>query len=89
MFDALIREHDGDRHLLVEVKTDSAQPTCRLAVGQLLDYRRQLSDRAQTDLGVLFPKKPSARAKALLEDVGVKSLWFTTGMKAVKGFKAP
>jgi hypothetical protein len=89
MFDALIRQHDGDRHLLVEVKTDSEQPTCRLAVGQLLDYRRQLKDRARTDLGVLFPEKPSSRAKALLEDVGVKSLWFTGGMKAVKGLGAP
>ncbi len=89
MFDARVRAHDGDRHLLVEVKTDSEQPTCRLAVGQLFDYRRQLSDRGRTDLGVLFPKKPSAEAKALLEDVGVKALWFTTGMKAVRGFKSP
>lgn len=32
--------------------------------------------------------KPGVRARALLNDVGVRSLWFTTGMKAVKGLGA-
>ncbi|MBK9259810.1 MAG: hypothetical protein IPM54_08220 [Polyangiaceae bacterium] len=85
MFDALIHEYDGDRHLLVEVKTDSEQPTCRLAVGQLFDYRRQIEDRARTDLAVLFPVKPGARAKAFFEDVGVRLLWFNKDMTAVTG----
>lgn len=89
MFDALIREYNGNRHLLIEVKADSKQPTCRLAIGQLLDYRRQLKDRARIDLGVLFPNRPSARAAALLKDVGAQSLWFTPGMKAVKGIATP
>lgn len=47
MYDALITGYSDERHLLVEVKTDSEQPTCRLAVGQLLDYRSQLPDRAR------------------------------------------
>lgn len=88
MFDALIREHDGYRDLLVELKTDSAQPMCRLAVGQLLDYRRQLKDRAGADLAVLFPKKPRPGAKAFLDDVGVRSLWFNERMTTVKGLRS-
>jgi hypothetical protein len=87
MFDALIRDFDGNRNLLVEVKPDSEQATCRLAVGQLLDYRRQLPDRARTDLAVLFPQQPSAKAKAFLDDVAVRPLWFDEEMKVVKGLE--
>jgi len=62
---------------------------CASRSGSSSNHRRRLTDRARTDLGVLFPEQPTVRAKALLEDVGVKSLWFTTGMKAVKGIGAP
>lgn len=85
MFDALILEHGGDRHLLVEVKTDCEQATCRLAIGQLLDYRRQLDNRARIDLAVLFPGKPSPNAKAFLDDVGVRPMYFNDARTVVKG----
>jgi hypothetical protein len=85
MFDALIHEYDDERHLLIEVKTDSEQPTCRLGVGQLFDYRRQRDDRARIDLAVLFPGKPARRTTAFLDYVGVRTLWFARRMKAVTG----
>jgi hypothetical protein len=86
-FDALIRNYRQERHLLIEVKPDSKQPSCRLAVGQLLDYRRQVPDRARVDLAVLFPQKPNVVATAFLNDVGVDVLWFTHDMKTLNGFR--
>jgi hypothetical protein len=86
LFDALVREYQGtERHLLIEVKTDHEPPMCRMAVGQLFDYRRLHVDRATIDLGVLFPARPSKEALAFLAYVGVKALWFDDGMRNVTG----
>ncbi len=86
LFDALVREYDGrERHLLVEVKSDGSPASCRLAVGQLLDYRRQLPDRAAIDLAVLLPEKPPKNVLAFLGFVGVKVGWFNKKMSAVEG----
>ncbi len=86
LFDALIREYQGaDRHLLVELKTDDSMPTCRLAVGQLLDYRRHRPDRAAVDLAVLFPAAPSQIARDFLGYVGVRVLWFDKRMSTIRG----
>lgn len=86
LYDALLRSYSGtERHLLIEVKTDDAPPMCRMAVGQLLDYRRQLSDRAAIDLAVLFPAKPSAAARTFLNYVGVSALWLDDEMRRVLG----
>jgi hypothetical protein len=86
LFDALVREYAGtERHLLIEVKTDDAPPMCRMAVGQLFDYRRRLGDRAAVDLAVLFPAKPSKDALAFLGYVGAKALWFDETMSKVNG----
>lgn len=86
LFDALVRAYaKTERHLLIEVKTDDSPPMCRMAVGQLLDYRRSLGDRAALDLAVLFPKKPSKDALNFLGYVGVKALWFDDGMTTIGG----
>ena len=86
LFDALVRGYaQSERHLLVEVKTDDSPPMCRMAVGQLLDYRRRLGDRAAIDLAVLFPRKPSKDALDYLGYVGVKPCWFDAGMRTVNG----
>jgi hypothetical protein len=86
LYDALIRAYRGsERHLLVEVKTDDAQPLCRMAVGQLHDYRRQLGDRAAIDLGVLLPGKPTKDALSFFEYVGVQVMWFNPNMTKVAG----
>jgi hypothetical protein len=86
LFDAVIRGYAGtERHLLVEVKTDDSPQMCRMAVGQLLDYRRHQHDRAKIDLAVLFPRRPSATAVAFLRDVGISALWFDASKRVVKG----
>lgn len=86
LFDALIHDYQGSgRHLLIELKTDDSMLTCRLAVGQLLDYRRMHRERAAMDLAVLFPELPSQTARDFLGYVGVKVLWFDEPMRAILG----
>jgi len=76
LFDALIlRYRPGNRQLLVEVKTESGPPYCRMAVGQLLDYRWRLPDPEVVDLAVLLPEKPADDMRSYLEHVGVLTLW--------------
>ena len=86
MFDALIREYAGtERDLLVEVKAGWDRATCRLAAGQLQDYRRLLSNRAATDLAVLFTSRPSRHAFDLFGDLGIRVAWFSVDRKKVLG----
>jgi hypothetical protein len=86
LFDALVFEYDGgERHLLIEAKSDASSASCRLAVGQLLDYRRQLRDRAAVDVAVLLSQKPNNHVRAFLGFVGVKVLWFNAAMSAIEG----
>lgn len=86
LFDALIRAYQGaERHLLVEVKTETSPPFCRMAVGQLLDYRRQLPDAPAIDLAVLLPEKPPNEAADFFGYVGVSILWLTRDMSNIEG----
>jgi hypothetical protein len=86
LFDALLRDYDGaKRHLLIELKTDASPAMCRLAVGQLLDYRRRLRERAAMDLAVLLPHRPSKDALAFFGYVGVRALWFNASMSRIDG----
>ena len=81
-FDVLIPDYKhSERDLLIEVKGDNARPSLRLAVGQLLDYRRKLSNRLKTDLCVLLPFKPSQDSIDYLHDVGIKVWWFKDNLK--------
>lgn len=86
LFDALIREYDDrKRHLLVEVKTDDSPPLCRLAVGQLHDYRRKLPGAAAIDLAVLLPSKPQKDMLDFLGYVGVRALWLDQSATHIEG----
>lgn len=78
-FDVLVKNYTAsNRDLLVELKSDCEVSTCRLAVGQLLDYRRDPRLRtALTDLAVLFPAKPTGGVLDYLGSVGVKPMWFS------------
>lgn len=76
-FDALVKNYDGEyRDLLIEAKSFTDTAFCRMAVGQLLDYRRQLRGSATTDLAVLFNGTPEQHVLDFLGHVGVKALWF-------------
>lgn len=86
MFDAKIDAYkENERSLLIEVKTDPSPPFVRLAVGQLFDYRRQLPDRAATDVAVLLPQRPPARVLEFLHDVGVSAIWFSADFRSISG----
>jgi hypothetical protein len=78
LFDVLIERYDeSGRDLLIEVKSSLDRGSLRLAVGQLLDYRRGVARPDQTDLAVLLPSPPEPDAVAFLRDVGVRLLWFS------------
>lgn len=87
LFDVLIERYDEDgRDLLIEVKSTLDRGSLRLAVGQLLDYRRGVGRPDATDLAVLLPSPPDPDAVAFLRDVGVKPLWFSDGtLTAIAG----
>ena len=48
----------------------------RVAVGQLLDYRRGVERPDAADLAVLLPQKPDDDALGFLRSVGVEAFWF-------------
>ena len=59
LFDVLFKNYDKNgRDLLIEVKPDPDKGSVRIAVGQLLDYRRFLPNRAGTDLALLTITRP-------------------------------
>ncbi len=61
-FDALIQQYnEAGNDLLLEVKTSVNVPDVRLAMGQLLDYRRFLERPNETHLGILLPERPPGR----------------------------
>ena len=77
MFDALIQDYKGqERHLLIEVKSSTNIADVRLAVGQLLDYRRFVNKPDTTDLAVLLPEEPNAHVCELLKACDILLLWF-------------
>jgi hypothetical protein len=76
-FDVLIKKYDGtNRDLLIEVKPDPDRGAVRIAIGQLLDYRRFLPHRAGTDLALLTISRPQKTYLDLLFDLQISALWF-------------
>ena len=86
-FDVLISNYDaGGRDLLIEAKPDPDRGSLRIAIGQLLDYRRFLPHQAGTDLAVLTITPPPKDYIELLQDLQVTVLWFTdSGCSALAG----
>jgi hypothetical protein len=76
-YDALIMNYNAHgRDLLIEVKSSIERSQLRLAVGQLLDYRRYLPNRTKTDLAVLLPKKPDLDSLNFLKEAKIYAIWF-------------
>jgi hypothetical protein len=89
-FDARVVNYDGrGRDLLIEAKSWTQIELCRMAVGQLLDYRRRLLFPARTDLAALFPRSPSNDSCEYLRGVGVRVLWFNASMTKIRGDWTP
>jgi hypothetical protein len=76
-FDALVSNYDASgRDLLIEAKPDPDRGSLRIAIGQLLDYRRFLPHQAATDLAILTITRPSDEYMDLLQDLQITALWF-------------
>lgn len=75
-WDVLVTEYKRGRDLLVEVKSNVELGSCRLAIGQLLDYRRFVPRPQKTDIALLVPKKPSPHILEYCDELEVSVLWF-------------
>ena len=64
------------RNLLLEVKPDPDKGSIRIAIGQLLDYRRFLPHQAGTDLAILTISPPERTYRELLLDLQISPVWF-------------
>ena len=86
-WDALVHEYAAGRDLLIEAKSIADRACVRLAVGQLLDYRRSVPRQWATSLAVLLPQQPksSSGISEYLADVGVKLIWFSKGYRRICG----
>jgi hypothetical protein len=65
--------YDATAGLLIETKGTVAREALRMAIGQLMDYRRFAPDG--TKLAVLVPEKPRTDLLGILESVDVHAIW--------------
>ena len=76
-YDVLIRDYDkSGRDLLIEAKPGNDKGSIRIAIGQLLDYRRFLPNQAATDLAVLTISRPTDSHIELMLDLQMTVLWY-------------
>ena len=74
--DAIIKDYDGSRDLLIEAKPDADKGSIRIAIGQLFDYARHRTRQPATDLVVLTIPSPTPDYVDLLNDLGITAIWF-------------
>ncbi len=67
--------YDKTTKTLVEAKGSVTREAVRMAIGQLLDYRRFVDEPVR--LSVLLPEQPRPDLMALLESVDVEAQWPT------------
>ncbi|MFF0307022.1 hypothetical protein ACFYSC_06325 [Streptosporangium sp. NPDC004379] len=70
--------YDVTDHVLYEVKANSSRNSVRMAVGQLLDYRRHV-DPVEPKLAVLLPEEPEGDLKEYLESVDISLVYRENG----------
>ncbi len=63
-------------HVLYEAKSDVKRTSIRMAIGQLLDYRRFEQD--EMELAILLPRKPTQDIIDLILSVPAIAVWRTT-----------
>jgi hypothetical protein len=66
--------YDTESHVLYEAKGTSSREAVRMAIGQLMDYRRHVTPRDPT-LAVLLPKDPHPDLKDLLKSVNINIVY--------------
>ena len=62
--------YDPTEHVLYELKGNSERNAVRMAIGQLMDYRRHITP-PNPALAVLLPEEPNEDLKALLDTLGI------------------
>ena len=78
-YDVFVQDYDRrGRNLLIEVKPDPDKGSIRIAIGQLLDYRRFLPHQAGTDLAILTIARPPQDYVEFLQGLQITPLWFAT-----------
>lgn len=65
--------YDSTRGNLIEGKADASRPSIRMAIGQLMDYRRFAPAGAR--LAVLTELRPHSDLEALLTSLGIACIW--------------
>ena len=66
--------YDATTNTLIEAKSDSNRPSIRMAIGQLLDYRRFI-DRPGLSCAVLLPVRPAQDLLDLLRSQHIAAYW--------------
>ncbi len=61
-----------DRNHIIEAKGDSTRESARMAIGQLLDYRRFAKDAR---MAVLLPERPESDVEDLLRTANIACIW--------------
>jgi hypothetical protein len=64
---------DKTRGNLIEGKADASRPSIRMAIGQLMDYRRFAPTGA--NLAVLTARRPHGDLEELLTTLGIACIW--------------
>lgn len=67
--------YDISAHVLYELKSDSSREAVRMAIGQLLDYRRHIVP-ADPALAVLLPDEPHEDLRSLLDSVNITLVYW-------------
>lgn len=77
-WDVLVEHYEATgRDLLLEVKPDPEKAAVRIAIGQLLDYRRFVLRPATTDIAALTIGAPDKLYRQLLLELQISPIWFT------------
>ncbi|MFC4008603.1 hypothetical protein ACFOY2_15335 [Nonomuraea purpurea] len=70
--------YDTTAHVLYELKGNIGRNAVRMAIGQLMDYRRYVNPPAPA-LAILLPEEPHDDIKALLNDLGIALVYSADG----------
>lgn len=67
--------YDARKDRLIEAKATATRGDVRMALGQILDYRRHIAPNAK--LGILVPERPSDDLLLLIKSVGAQLIYET------------
>ncbi len=88
MFDVLVKNfNQTNKDLLIEAKSSSDIADVRMAVGQLLDYSRQLINYKNTKSCVFIPEKPDEHVVEFLNYCKIYLIWLGENNEIITNYK--